>query len=109
VKKKIYHSLSDPSIVYVPLEEARASLAADAAWAEKHIGPDVPARLVLSRGRPKKGSAPTPSAARSVRMQVSLWKGISARADELGISTNAALQMAAAAWMARKSGGRAAG
>ncbi len=78
--------------IHVPVAHVMKNFAAEAAAADA---------LILRRGRPKKGSAPTPSVARSVRMQVSVWEKVSARAKELGISTNAALQLAAAKWTAK--------
>jgi hypothetical protein len=89
--KKTMRSLSEATI-RVPVVEVMKNYAAEAAAADA---------LILRRGRPKKGTAPTPSAARSVRMQISLWEGVRARAKALGISTNAALQLAAAEWTAR--------
>ena len=89
--KKTMRSLSEARI-HVPVDAVMKNYAAEAAAADA---------LILHRGRPRKGTAPTPSAARSVRMRISLWEGVSARAMALGISTNAALQLAAAEWMAR--------
>jgi hypothetical protein len=94
MKKKILHSLSDPSIVYVPLEEARASHAADAAYFDKHLGPDVPARLIRPRGRPKKGTPPAKSTSRTVRMADAAWDTAGALAKKIGVSRNAVLQLA---------------
>jgi hypothetical protein len=94
MKKKILHSLSDPSIVYVPLEEARASHAADAAYFDKHFGPDVPARLIRPRGRPKKGTPPAKSTSRTVRMADAAWETAGVLAKKIGVSRNAVLQLA---------------
>jgi hypothetical protein len=94
MKKKILHSLADPSIVYVPLEEARASHAADAAYFDKHLGPDVPARLIRPRGRPKKGTPPAKSTSRTVRMADAAWDTAGALAKKIGVSRNAVLQLA---------------
>ena len=96
--KKTMRSLSEAKI-HVSAAEVMKNYAAEAAAA------DV---LILGRGRPKKGTAPVPSTARSVRMQVSLWKGINARAKALGLSTNAALRLAAAEWVVRTPSRRAA-
>ena len=78
--------------IHVPVADVMKNFAAEAAAADA---------LILRRGRPKKGSAPAPSVARSVRMQVSVWEMVTSRAKELGISTNAALQLAAAKWATR--------
>jgi len=94
MRKKILHSLSDPSIVYVPLDEARASHAADAAYFDKHLGPDVPARLVRPRGRPKKGTPTAKSTSRTVRMADAAWETAGALAKKIGVSRNAVLQLA---------------
>jgi hypothetical protein len=40
--RKTYHSLAELPKTYVPLEVAKRTLARDAAWFEKHLGPDVP-------------------------------------------------------------------
>lgn len=99
--KKILRSLSDPSIVHVPLEEGRASLAADAAYFEKNYGPNVPARLVRPRGRPKKGVVVEAGKVHSVRVPESLWAAAKKKAGRLGVSPNAAVQLALRAWAGR--------
>ena len=94
MSRKIYHSFTDAPAIFVPLEEARASHAADAAWFEKHLGPDVPARLIRPRGRPKKGTAPAKSTSRTVRMADSAWDTAGALAKRIGVSRNAVFQIA---------------
>jgi hypothetical protein len=91
---KTYHSLSEALAVYVPLKVSRASQAADAKWVEENLGPDVPARLVRPRGRPKKGTPPVRSTSRTVRMPDAAWDTASVLAKRIGVSRNAVLQLA---------------
>ena len=93
-RAKTYHSLSDAPAVYVPLKAARASHAADAKWVEENLGPDVPARLIRPRGRPKKGTPPAKSTSRTVRMADAAWDTAGALAKRIGVSRNAVLQLA---------------
>ena len=85
----------------MPLEEARASLAADAEYFEKHYGPDVPARLVVTRGRPKKGTIVEAGKVHAVRLPDSLWEAAKKKAARLGVSANAAVQLALREWASR--------
>jgi|BarGraNGADG00212_2_1021979.scaffolds.fasta_scaffold147889_1 hypothetical protein len=93
-KSKIYRSLAEAPAVYVPLQELRRAQAADAAWFEKHLGPDVPPLLLRPRGRPKKGTPPAKSTSRTVRMADAAWETAGALAKKIGVSRNAVLQLA---------------
>lgn len=101
MRRKTFHDLAEAPDVFVPLEESRAAHAADAAWLEKRLGPDVPAQLVRPRGRPKKGTSVEPTKVHAVRIKVSAWKAFEKKARAAGLSPNAALQLAAAEWAAR--------
>ena len=95
--KKVYHSLEEMPPAYVPLDELRASHAADAAWFEKHLGPEVPAQL-LRPGRPRKGAKTEPTKPHSVRIEDTVWSAVAKKAERLGISVNAAIRQAALIW-----------
>ena len=95
MRKKIYHSLDElpKDGPFVSIEEAERTLDADAAYFEKHYGPDVPP-LTRPRGRPKKGTAPTHSTSRTVRMDDAAWEKAAALAKRIGVTRNAVLQIA---------------
>ena len=96
--KKTYRSLAELPKVYVPLEEAKRTLARDAAWFEKHLGPDVP--RITRRGRPRKGVKVEPGKIRSLRIPDSAWRALESRAKSEGLSTNAAVRLAVLSWTA---------
>jgi hypothetical protein len=82
------------------IAEMEATLDREAAWAEAHYGPQVMGRIT-GRGRPRKGVEIEPTVPHSIRIQPSLWGLVKAKAKELGISTNAAFQLAVIEWAGR--------
>ena len=96
--KKTYRSLAELPKVYVPLEEAKRTLTRDAAWFEKHLGPDVP--RITRPGRPRKGVKVEPGKIRSLRIPDSAWRALESRAKSEGLSTNAAVRLAVLSWTA---------
>ena len=101
MKKKTYHSLAEAPPVYVPVEEVMKNYAAEAAHFDKVLGPDVPARLIRPRGRPRKGVTVEAGKVHTVRVPDSLWQAAKARAAELGLTANAAVQLALRDWALR--------
>jgi hypothetical protein len=81
---------------YVPLEELEKNLDRDASYAEKHFGPDVP--RLIPRGRPRKGTVVEAGKVHTVRVPGSLWNAAKCQAERLGLSPNAAVQLALRAW-----------
>ena len=77
--------------------EVLAGLDAEVAMMEAKFGPQVSGRLT-GRGRPKKGTQVEPTVPHSIRIQPSVWELMKDRASALGISTNAAFQLAAKDW-----------
>jgi len=65
------------------------------------LGPDVPARLIRPRGRPRKGVTVEAGKVHTVRVPDSLWSAARKKADQLGVSVNAALQLALRDWTTR--------
>jgi len=99
--ERTYHSLAELPKVYVPLDEAKRTLARDAAWFEKHLGPEV-ARITRP-GRPPKGVKVEPGKIRSLRIPDSAWRALQRRAKSKGLSTNAAVRLAVLSWTASPS------
>lgn len=94
--RKTYRSLPELPKTFVPLEEAKRTQAKDAAWFEKHLGPDVP--RVTRRGRPPKGTKVEPGRVRSLRIPDSTWRALQERAKASGLSTNTAVRLAVLSW-----------
>ena len=84
---------------YPTIEELDATCAQDAAWFEKHLGPDVP--RITPRGRPKNHAKTAKSLVKAVRLKESVWESLKARAKEEHLTTNAALQLAILDWLER--------
>ncbi|MFI5119681.1 MAG: hypothetical protein ACHQM4_04670 [Thermoanaerobaculia bacterium] len=94
--RKTYRSLAELPKVYVPLEDAKSTLADDAAWFGKHLGPDVP--RITRRGRPPKGVKVEPGRVRSLRIPDSTWRALQRQAKASGLSTNTAVRLAVLSW-----------
>lgn len=94
--RKTYRSLAELPKVYVPLAEAKRTLARDAAWFEKNLGPDIP--RITRRGRPPKGEKIEPGRVRSLRIPDSTWRALQRRAKASGLSVNAAARLAVMSW-----------
>ena len=84
--------------------EMEANLDREAAWAEARYGPQVHERIT-GRGRPRRGVKIEPTVPHSIRIQPSLWELVRGRAKALGISTNAAFQLAVREWAGRHRAG----
>jgi hypothetical protein len=94
--RKTYRSLAELPKVYVPLEEAKRTLARDAVWFEKNLGPGVP--RITRRGRPPKGTKVEPGRVRSLRIPDSAWRALQRQAKASGLSTNTAVRLAVLSW-----------
>ena len=103
-KPKVYHSLDEPPKdgPFVSVEEIEKNLEAEVAWADAHFGPHVPP--LTRRGRPRRGTKTEPSKVHAVRLKESTWAALRARAKAAGLTTNAAVQLAIAAWASRSTG-----
>jgi hypothetical protein len=97
--RKTYRSLAEVPKVYVPLEKAKRTLAHDAAWFEKNLGPDVP--RITRRGRPPKGAKVEPGRVQSLRILDSTWRALQKQAKASGLSTNTAVRLAVLSWTER--------
>ncbi len=97
--RKTYRSLAELPKVYVPLEEAKRTLARDAAWFDNHLGPDLP--RITRRGRPPKGVKVEPGRVRSLRIPDSTWRALQRQAKASGLSTNSAVRLAVLSWTER--------
>lgn len=84
--------------------ELEANFDKEAAWAEDHYGPQLTGRMV-GRGRPRAGAQVEPTVPHSIRIQPSVWNLAKARAKALGISTNAAFQLAVCEWVGKHKAG----
>lgn len=100
-KVKVYKSLDEMPHVYVPVEEIEKNYAAEVAWADANFGPHVPP-LLTPRGRPRRGTKTEPSKVHAVRLKESAWRAFREKAKAAGLTPNAALQLAVAAWRPAK-------
>ncbi len=98
-KPRIYRSVAEIPPVYVPVEAIEKNFEREAARADRRYGPHVPP--LVPRGRPRKGAKVEKSSSHSVRMAESVWKATRRRAKTLGITTNAAVQLAVIEWSHR--------
>jgi hypothetical protein len=85
---------------YASIAELEKSFATEAAWADARYGPHV-ARLTKP-GRPKKGTKTEVTQPHSVRVADRVWRSLQKKARARGLSTNAALQVAAMEWVAKE-------
>lgn len=72
----------------------------EAAWADSRYGPNVP--RLTKPGRPKKGSKVERTEPHSVRVSGLVWRSLQKKAKARGLSTNAALQLAAMEWVSKE-------
>lgn len=98
-KRKTYRAVSELPKVFVPVEAAKRAGARDAAWIEERFGPGVP--RLTGPGRPPRGTKVEPGRVRSVRVSDPIWNALKKRAEETGLTTNAALRLAVASWTGR--------
>jgi hypothetical protein len=85
---------------YASVAKLEKSFAKEAAWADVRYGPHV-ARLTKP-GRPKKGTKTEATQPHSVRVADRVWRSLQKKARARGLSTNAALQVAAMEWVAKE-------
>jgi len=84
---------------YPSVAELERNFAKEAAWADARYGPHVP-RLTRP-GRPRKGAAVEKTQPHSIRVTERVWVSLGKKAKTRGLSTNAALQLAAMEWLQR--------
>jgi hypothetical protein len=84
---------------YPGVAELEKNFAKEAAWADARYGPHVP--RLTKPGRPRKGSAVEKTQPHSIRVTERVWLSLGRKAKTRGLSTNAALQLAAMEWLQR--------
>ena len=84
---------------YSSVAELEKNFAKEAAWADARYGPHVP--RLTKPGRPRKGTTVEKTEPHSVRVTERVWISLQKKAKTRGISTNAALQLAAMDWLQR--------
>jgi hypothetical protein len=84
---------------YPSVAELEKSFAKEAAWADVRYGAHVP-RLTRP-GRPRKGATVEKTQPHSIRVPDRVWVSLRKKAKTRGLSTNAALQLAAMEWLER--------
>jgi hypothetical protein len=84
---------------YPSIAELEKNFAKEAAWADARYGPHV-SRLTKP-GRPRKGAAVEKTQPHSIRVTERVWLSLRKKAKTRGLSTNAALQVAAMEWLQR--------
>ena len=85
---------------YARIADLEKDFAKEAAWADARYGPHVP--RLTKPGRPKKGTKIEATQPHSVRVPDRVWRSLQKKAKEHGLSTNAALQVAAMEWVAKE-------
>lgn len=68
--------------------------------AEAELGPHVPA-LLTPQGRPRKGLVVEAAEVHALRVKPSIWQEFSSKAREVGLTPNAAAQLALLEWAKR--------
>jgi hypothetical protein len=84
---------------YPTVAELEKSFELEASWADDRYGARVP--RLTKPGRPRKGEKLEPTRPHSVRVPDSVWQALEVKAKRRGLSTNAALRLAAAEWISR--------
>jgi hypothetical protein len=84
---------------YSSVAELEKNFAKEAAWADARYGSHVP--RLTKPGRPRKGSIVEKTQPHSIRVTEWVWLSLRKRAKTRGLSTNAALQVAAMEWLQR--------
>ena len=84
---------------YPSVAELEKNFAKEAAWADARYGARLP-RLTRP-GRPRKGATVEKTQPHSVRVTERVWLSLRKKAKTRGLSTNAALQLAAMEWLQR--------
>jgi len=85
---------------YTTVTELEKNFEREAAWADSRYGPNVP-RLTRP-GRPRKGTKVERTEPHSVRVAGLVWRSLQKKAKAKGLSTNAALQLAAMEWVSKE-------
>jgi hypothetical protein len=86
--------------VYPGIAELEKNFVKEAAWADARYGPHVP--RLTKPGRPRKGATVERTQPHSVRVPDRVWRSLRKKAKARGLSTNAALQLAAMEWLQRE-------
>ncbi len=68
--------------------------------AEAELGPQVPS-LLTPQGRPRKGQVVEAAEVHALRVKPSIWHEFSSKAHEVGLTPNAAAQLALLEWAKR--------
>ncbi|HEX5854392.1 MAG TPA: hypothetical protein VFZ57_02125 [Thermoanaerobaculia bacterium] len=84
---------------YSSVAELERNFTKEAAWADARYGPHVP--RLTKPGRPRKGAIVEKTQPHSVRVTERVWLSLRKKAKTRGLSTNAALQLAAMEWLQR--------
>jgi hypothetical protein len=85
---------------YATVSELEKNFDREAGWADSGYGPNVP--RLTKPGRPKKGSKIERTEPHSVRVTGLVWRSLQKKAKAKGLSTNAALQLAATEWISKE-------
>lgn len=84
---------------YPTVADLEKNFRREAEWADAAYGPHVP--RLTKPGRPRKGVKIARTRPHSVRVPDSVWHRLASKARKRGLSTNAALQLAAIEWIER--------
>lgn len=84
---------------YPSVAELEKNFAKEAAWADTRYGPHLP--RLTKPGRPRKGATVEKTQPHSIRVTERVWFSLRKKAKTRGLSTNAALQVAAMEWLQR--------
>ncbi len=85
---------------YARIADLEKDFGKEAAWADARYGSHV--ARITKPGRPKKGIKIETTQPHSIRVPDRVWRSLQMRAKENGLSTNAALQLAAMEWVAKE-------
>ena len=85
---------------YPRVAELEKNFVKEAAWADARYGPHLP--RLTKPGRPPKGASVEKTQPHSVRVADRVWRSLKKKAKTQGLSTNAALQLAAMEWLERE-------
>ena len=88
-----------PKATYPSVGELEKNFGKEAAWADARYGSHVP--RLTKPGRPRKGTTVEKTQPHSVRVTERVWISLTRKAKTRGLSTNAALQLAAMDWLQR--------
>lgn len=75
----------------------QANYAREVLQAEAELGPQVPA-LLTPQGRPRKGQCVEAAEVHALRVKPSVWQDFATKAKAVGLTPNAAAQLALMEW-----------